>query len=249
MNISWGKITIYTRPYKSGAYGSSDTWTQLSIPVDGSTNLSINEGDTKEAKQEGGELVDSITGANTYEFVFKLFVKKTDISAYPSQLEAINGVVAGEHAFKAIPEDPQCYGMDMPRASVRCVENYTSADGITLEYHCKAILDDATGAGHYNNGRLVNIEKLSANAGSVSLSANELSFSSAEDTDGQAVIVNCPNAFTAASSETFATVDAIGNAVVVTVSENTGSSARTATVTVTDSVTGNTATIEVTQSA
>lgn len=249
MNISWGKLTILVRAFKNAAYSSSDDWTTLSIPVEGSTALNITEGDTKEAKQEGGDLVDSVTGSNVYELVFRLFVKKTDLVAYPSLLTPVNGVVTGEFAFKVIPEDAACYGVEIPRASVRCIEQLSSDEGITLEYHCKAIVDNVSGSGHYNDGKLVRIAKLSDDGGSVSLSAGSLTFGSSADSNGQAVMVNCPNAFTAASSETFATATAIGNAVVVTVSANTGSSARTATVTVTDSVTGDTATVEVTQAA
>lgn len=161
MNISWGKITIEARAYKSTAYSDSDTWTTLSIPVEGSTQLNITEGETKEAKEEGGALVDSVTGANTYELVFRLFVKKTDSAAYPTLLTPTNGVVSGEFAFKVKPEDSGCYGVEIPRSSVRCLEQFTSDEGITLEYHAKAILDpvDSSVSGHYNDGKLVRIVK------------------------------------------------------------------------------------------
>lgn len=245
--ISWGKITIYHRAYKSGAYTSSDQYAKLSIPVEGSTNLTITQGESKEAKQEGGENVDKKTAANSYELVFRLFVKKTDLSAYPAGLEAVNGVVAGEHDFKVIPDDPDCYGIHIARSTVTCVENFTSDEGITLEYHVSALIDESTASGHPNNGRLVDIAKQSVSSSGIALSENALEFGAAADSNGKAVIVNCPNAFTASSSETFATATAIGNAVVVTVSANATSEERTATVTVTDSVTGDTATITVTQ--
>ena len=159
MNISWGKLTIEAREYKSTAYGSSDTWTTLSIPVEGSTSLDITEGDTKEAKQEGGDLVDSVTGSNIYELVFRLFLKKTDSTAYPALLTPTNGVITGEFAFRVIPEDSACWGVEMPRASVRCIEQLSSDEDITLEYHCKAIVDNSTATGHDANGSLIVFKK------------------------------------------------------------------------------------------
>ena len=153
MNISWGKIAIDVRDYKSTAYGSSDTFTRLSIPVEGSTQINVTAGETREAKQEGGENVDVKVGANTYELVFRLFVKKTDATAYPTILPAVNGVVSGEKNIRVVPvDDSECYGMEMARASVSCVENFTSEEGITLEYHCNGLLDDAPDetAGHYD---------------------------------------------------------------------------------------------------
>lgn len=247
MILSWGKQTILVRPYKAGAYGSSDTWTELSIPVEGSTAMNITEGDTKEAKQEGGVIVDSVKSANTYELVFRLFVKKTDAAAYPAILTPINGVVTGEFAFRVIPEDPDCKAVEIPRASVSCIENLGSEEGITLEYHAKAIVDNSSATGHYNDGKLVHIAVLGTGSGSISVGEGALDFTSSADSTGKAVMVNCPNAFSASSSETFATASAIGNAVVVTVTANTSGDVRTATVTVTDSVTSNTATIAVTQ--
>lgn len=153
MNISWGKIAIDVRDYKSTAYGSSDTFTRLSIPVENSTQINVTAGDKKEAKQEGGENVDVKVGANTYEIVFRLFVKKTDATAYPAILTAVNGVVSGEKNIRVVPvDDSECYGMEMARASVSCVENFTSEQGVTLEYHCNGLLDDAPDGttGHYD---------------------------------------------------------------------------------------------------
>lgn len=166
MNISWGKVTIKYRTYKSTAYQSADAWSAMSIPVEGSTTLNITEGDTKEAKQEGGAVVDSVTGDNTYELVWRIFVKKTD-AQNPYPIDAVNGKVTGEHAFRLIPEDNACLGIEIPRASVRVLEQFSSDEGITLEYHAKAILDnataDASGAtgnviGHYGDGRLIKIK-------------------------------------------------------------------------------------------
>lgn len=245
--ISWGKITVYERAYRPGAYSSAHQFTALSIPVEGSSQLNITQGESKEAKQEGGELVDKKNAANTYEFVFRLFVKKTDLSAYPANLESVNGSVEGEHEFKIVPEDPACYGLHIPRSTVTCVENMTSEEGITLEYHVTALLDSSTATGHPNNGRLVNIAVQSVSSSGISVSNNTVDFSSSADSTGMTVLVNCPNAFSASSSETFATVEETGNAVNITVSANTSGSARTATITVTDSVTGDTAVITVNQ--
>lgn len=247
MNISWGKVTIKVRPYKATAYGSGDTWTELSVPVEGSTQMNITEGETKEAKQEGGAIVDSVTGDNTYELVFRLFVKKSD-AAQPYPIEVVNGKTTVEYAAVLIPEDAECVGIDMPRANVRCIEQFSSDEGITLEYHFKAILDDVASNvnGHYGNGKLINLVVPDAAGSNMLASPSSLNFPADAGALG-VILVNAGSAPTASGAAAWITPTLTQNAVIFTVSANTGS-ARTSTVTLTDS-NGKTCNVVISQAA
>ena len=87
-----------------------------------------------------GELVDSRTGKNTYQFEFDLLVKKGGKRPF----EDNDGVISGEHAFRVTPEDEECEGIQIDRSTVRCEESYSTAEGKLLHYVAK-VLKPATG--------------------------------------------------------------------------------------------------------
>jgi len=248
MILSWGKITPYFRPYKSGAYGSGDTWTEMSVPVEGSTQMNITEGETKEAKQEGGAIVDTITGDNTYEFVFRLFVKKED-AANPYPIPVVNGKTTTEYALFAVPEDPACLAVEIPRAQVRCVEQFTSDEGITLEYHFKALLDESQATGHHNDGKLVRIT-IGLSGGKSSYAVpGILEYGSEASSLGVTLVgfSGVPTASYYPTSANYVTATIAQNAAIFALSANTGD-ARSVSVTLTDAA-GNTAVIDISQAA
>ena len=92
------------------------------------------------ATEEGGEIVDSRTGKNTYLFEFDLFVKKGKERPF----EDNDGIIAGEHAFRLTPEDEDCEGLQIDRSTVRVEESYSTADGKMLHYVVRC-LKPATG--------------------------------------------------------------------------------------------------------
>jgi hypothetical protein len=61
---------------------------------------------------------------------FDLFVKK----GVDRPFDDNDGIITGEHAFRVIPEDESCEGIQIDRATVRVEVSYTSADGILLHY-------------------------------------------------------------------------------------------------------------------
>ena len=85
-------------------------------------------------------MIDVRYGKTTYELTFTLFVKKG--SKRP--VDDTDGVITGEHAFRVIPEDETCEGIQIDRCKLRVEENYTTADGKTLVYTAK-VLKPATG--------------------------------------------------------------------------------------------------------
>lgn len=126
--LSWGKCLIEHSTSTDGAPGTD--WTAIDTPKEGTTKLTPSAGTEVNATEEGGEIVDSRTGKNTYLFEFDLFVKKGKERPF----EDNDGIIAGEHAFRLTPEDEDCEGLQIDRATVRVEESYSTADGKMLHY-------------------------------------------------------------------------------------------------------------------
>lgn len=133
--LSWGKPTIETTTSTNGAPAASATWTAIDTPKDTTTKLNPTAGTEVEAVEEGGDVVDSRTGKNKYQFEFDHFVKKGKDRPW----EDNDGIIAGEHAFRVTPEDEDCEGIQIDRCTLRVEENYSTADGIMLHYVAKVL--------------------------------------------------------------------------------------------------------------
>lgn len=132
--ISWGKPSSFeTTPSVDGAPAASATWEKIETPKDGTMQINVTEGSEVLAQEEGGGLVDIRYNANTYEFMFTEFVKKGKDPIF----EDADGVVAGEHAFRFLPEDDSCEGRQIDCAIVRVLETFTTADGILRQYKAR----------------------------------------------------------------------------------------------------------------
>lgn len=136
--LAWGKPTIEFATSTKGAPG--DAWTAIDTPKEDTTKLTPTAGTEKTATEEGGELVDSRAGKNTFQFEFDLFVKKGGKRPF----EDTDGCIAGEYAFRLTPEDEETEGFQIDRSTVRCEESYASADGKLLHYVVK-VLKPASG--------------------------------------------------------------------------------------------------------
>ena len=131
--LSWGKCLIEHSTSTNGAPGTN--WTAIDTPKEDTTKLTPSAGTEVNATEEGGEIVDSRTGKNTYLFEFDLFVKKGKERPF----EDNDGIIAGEHAFRLTPEDEDCEGLQIDRATVRVEESYSTADGKMLHYVAKCL--------------------------------------------------------------------------------------------------------------
>ena len=136
--LSWGKCLIEHSTSTNGAPGTD--WTAIDTPKEDTTKLTPSAGTEVNAPEEGGEIVDSRTGKNTYLFEFDLFVKKGKERPF----EDNDGIIAGEHAFRLTPEDEDCEGLQIDRSTVRVEESYSTADGKMLHYVVRC-LKPATG--------------------------------------------------------------------------------------------------------
>lgn len=138
--LSWGKCKIQTTPSVDGAPGASAEWKDIDTPKEDTTQLTTTQGDKVEATEEGGAVVDTRYKANTAELAFDLFVKKGGTAPFTDT----DGAVSGEHAFRVIPEDKDCQGIQIDRGSVNVQIAYTAADGITL-HHVVSVMKPKTG--------------------------------------------------------------------------------------------------------
>lgn len=131
--LSWGKPTIEFATSTKGV--PADQWTAIDTPKEDTTKLTPTAGTEKTATEEGGELVDSRTGKNTFQFEFDLFVKKGSTRPFSD----VDGAISGEYAFRLTPEDEENEGFQIDRSTVRCEESYAAADGKLLHYVVKVL--------------------------------------------------------------------------------------------------------------
>ena len=96
---TWGKPSIYVRDLSS----ATNNWKKLDTPKEGTTQLNPTKGDTTEAKEEGGGIVDSKTTKSTYELVYQEFIKKGTPQPFPT----IDGLIEGNYAIAVQPEDAE----------------------------------------------------------------------------------------------------------------------------------------------
>lgn len=149
--LSWGKPTIKYASSTNGVPGSD--WTAFPTPKEGTTQLETTEGDSKEAKEEGGAVVDAVYNVSDFSLRFTLFVKKVDGGDFEAPLSPVDGKVTGEYAIQITPEDPDCPGFQIDKARITVATTYNSNDGIELTYTCRALKPA--------DGEIVKIKKIS----------------------------------------------------------------------------------------
>lgn len=139
--LSWGKCTIEHAVSENGAPKSdSGSWTAIDTPKEDTTKLTATAGTEKTANEEGGETVDAMFTANSYQFEFDIFVKKGGTRPFTDK----DGPVEGEYAFRVTPQDETCEGFQIDRAILRVEDSYATADGILL-HHVAKVLKPASG--------------------------------------------------------------------------------------------------------
>lgn len=131
--INWGRPSSFQKAESTnGAVAANAQWDDLDMPKDGTIKVSVTAGAETVAQEEGGGIVDIRYGKSTYQLEFDLFCKKGVTMPFTDD----DGVVAGEFAFRLVPEDPTNSGFLIERSVVHIEESYSTADG-TL-YHVVA---------------------------------------------------------------------------------------------------------------
>ena len=225
--LSWGKPRIQKCASVAGV--PDGNWVDLDTPKQDTTKLTTTAGQEVTANEEGGDVVDSRSGKNTYSLEFDQFVKKGKARDFEDE----DGIVPGEFAIRLIPEDESAEGFLIERATIRVEENFSPTDGKIRHVVVKAIkpASGKTLKPYTHNG--------------LTVSVNELFFTSAADTTGKSITVTSTANPTAVSSERWATAEVAGKTVKVKVEANTTGKVRKAVVTITAD--GKSALVDVTQ--
>ncbi|WP_404812076.1 hypothetical protein ACIRNY_11105 [Capnocytophaga canimorsus] len=130
--ISWGKPKVEIVECSENGYipSSSPQWKALPTPVENSSKLDTQEGDKKEAKIEGGEVIASRQDAS--KFVFECELYETDDFQEP--IEQANGVVTKYYAVRLTPEQSGAKGFLMERTSVVVQKTWSAETGGKIKY-------------------------------------------------------------------------------------------------------------------
>ena len=135
--LSWGQPTIKAQLLDDTGKG---TGSEITFPAiqEGSAELTTTVGGETEAKDLGGNVVDTRKQANTYEFVCRVYHKVGDTDPITHK----NGIVEGLYKLTMTPENPKCRGFLFPKAQVSVVDSWSAEEGEMVEYHFKALVDE-----------------------------------------------------------------------------------------------------------
>lgn len=133
--LTWGYGKLETTESENGEPKAAAPWTKIDTPKKDSLKVETKEGETKEALDEQGNIVDSKTTSATYEITWEMFVKKGDTPPFDDK----NGVITGEHAFRYTPDDPTCKGWKVDRATVSATISFSTSEGALYKYKAKVL--------------------------------------------------------------------------------------------------------------
>ena len=133
--LTWGIGSLEHKDSVNGEPKAEGAWEKIDIPTQDSLKVETKEGETIEAKDEAGNIVDSRTSPSSYEITFDLFVKKGVDLPFTDK----DGIIDGEHAFRYIPEDPTCQGWQADRTTVSSSILFSTKEGAKYRYKVKVL--------------------------------------------------------------------------------------------------------------
>lgn len=137
--LLWGKPKSFEVATLTG--GTAGTYRALELPKNGSLTLSSEAGETVEALEEGGDVVDSYTKSNKYTVEWDEFVKNGVDPAF----EDVNGIVDGEFSLRWTGRNKTVPGLLVKRCTVHVTPSFTTADGY-LRHHKATVLAPTDGS-------------------------------------------------------------------------------------------------------
>jgi len=140
--LTWGIGSFEHKDSVGGEPKAEGAWDKIDIPTQDSLKVETKEGETIEAKDEAGNVVDSRTTPSSYEITFDLFVKKGVALPFTDK----DGIIDGEHAFRYIPEDPTCEGWQADRTTVSSTILFSTKEGAKYRYKVKVLKPKAGNA-------------------------------------------------------------------------------------------------------
>lgn len=114
----------------SGDWSSKDGYVKIpgSVLLENSSQLNTTEGDTKEVKNELGEVVDSKRLPASYEFTTSVIKKKGE-TVVKTAFSPKNGIVAGDWMMRLVPEDPATTGFIFAKSSISVSKSWSPDQG------------------------------------------------------------------------------------------------------------------------
>ncbi len=128
--LSWGKGTVEYIKSVDGEPDPSGTWKTFPEIKENTTKFQREPGEAKEAKEEGGAIVDVRYNKGKATIEFELFVKKGDVQP----IEDDDGVILDRYAIRITPEDTDIEGFQMDCASVNVSESWSTDEGRFWKY-------------------------------------------------------------------------------------------------------------------
>lgn len=133
--LAWNYGKFETCESENGAPKTPVAWKVIPPPKKDTLIVEPKEGETTEAQDETGYIVDSKTTPTTYELSWEMFVKKGENPPFVDK----DGVIAGEHAFRFTPDDPGCKGWIIDSAKVSATIRFKVAEGALYKYKAKVL--------------------------------------------------------------------------------------------------------------
>ena len=123
--LSWGKPGIEYVKLENGDLPSTPVWKAFPTPVENTTKLETEEGESKEAKVEGGEVIATRKNVSKYKLEFEIY--ETDDLTAP--IPDNDGIVLDQYAVRLTPEN----------TSVSVVRTWDSENGGKIKYTFTAL--------------------------------------------------------------------------------------------------------------
>lgn len=120
---------------ENGALPAEPVWKEIAPIQSESTSLESEEGDTQEALEEGGGLVDMRRNKSKYT----LTLAQYKLKGAKQVIQDDDGIVIDSYAVRVTPEDPTVEGILIPCAKVAVAVSFSSADGTLLTWTFTAL--------------------------------------------------------------------------------------------------------------
>lgn len=148
--VSWGAPSLEFIKLQSATDDPSKAdWSTMTgyvkiegdILLEGSSSLSTSEGETKELKNEKGEVVDSKQQPASYSFSASVIKKKGE-SVVADAFSPVNGVVSGNWAMRLIAEDPTTTGFVFRKSTISTTKGWSADQGALDVITVKGVVPD-----------------------------------------------------------------------------------------------------------
>ena len=131
MELSWGKPLVEFAITADGTFTTTPANIKSFFNIKENTSkLKSTPGDTKEAKGEGGEIIDSMQLANTYSFELQIYLKK----GQTKPIDDTDGIISDKYSVRLTPYDSAVEGWQMDKCSVKIEDEWDAENGTMVKY-------------------------------------------------------------------------------------------------------------------